>query len=106
MKLHSVEIPADILYGTDRGVGGPGNNFKSYRHTGNMVTMTHPDLTGTIDKETVKKRPRLSDRQQLCMAEFTLAGRHDLTAEMAAHQLHAVADAKHRHSKLEQFLCN
>ncbi len=45
-------------------------------------------------------------RQQVGMAELALAGRHHLAAEMAAHQLHAVADPQHRHAEFEQLLGN
>src|SRR6185369_17696051 len=44
--------------------------------------------------------------EQFGMAEFTLSGRYDLAAEMAAHQLHSVTDAEHRHPQFEQFLRN
>ena len=71
-----------------------------------MVAMAHPDRALPIDKKTVEQRPRLTGSQQIGMTELTLSGRHDLAAEMTAHQLHAVADAQHRHTQLEQLLGN
>ncbi len=37
------------------------------------------------------------------MAVFALAGGHHRTVKMATHQLHAVTDAEHRHTKLKEF---
>ena len=69
-----------------------------------MVAMAHPDRTFALQVEVFKKRTRLPHRQQFGMPELPLAGGNHLTAEMAAHQLHAVADPQNRHAKLEQLL--
>src|SRR6185369_5148893 len=71
-----------------------------------MIAVAHPDRALAVDKKTLKQRSRLTGSQQFGMTEFALSGRHNLASEMKTHQLHAVADTQHRHTKFEQFSGN
>ena len=68
--------------------------------------MTHPDIehaaTGGVAAvlEPIEQA-RSRGHREFGVAEFTLAGSRDATAELLRHGLHAVADPEHRHAKLE-----
>jgi len=104
MELHSVEAAGDILDGADRGVFGARHHLETGRNLGNMVAVTHPYRALALDEKLFEQRSRPTHGMQLGMAVFALAGGHHLATEMAGQQLHAVADAEHRHPEVEQGL--
>ncbi len=104
MELNTVETALDILNGADRGVGSAGDDLETGGYLCHMISVTHPDRALSFDEKTVEKRAWGAAGMQVSVTKFTLAGRDDITAEMPAHQLHAVADAEHRHTEFEQFL--
>ena len=80
-----------------------GHDLKTVRDLGNMITMAHPDRTFTFDEKTVEQHIRFSTGVQVGMTKLALAGRDNLSSEVSADQLHAVADPQNRHTQFENF---
>ena len=87
-----------VGHGGDGRVLGLGQPAEARWGLDHVVPMAHPhrQVRGQIEKESGRVRDLDARR-----AILPLAGRRDLTAKLIRQQLHAVADAQHRHACVE-----
>ncbi len=79
-------------------VGGGADHLKTIGDAGDAVAMAHPDPQRRSRLRDAVEQLRRRDDIEIGAAEFPLAGRRDLAAELGDHGLLAIADAKHRHA--------
>ena len=107
VELHAVE--ALVLVG-DRGqrAGGIfGNHAETSRQIGDLVTVAHPDFEVTLAVRALAVLDTLEEATVAVRADFGVTelahlARLDLATQNLCHPLHAVADAQHRNTQLEQ----
>ncbi len=104
MKLHPVEPARRVLNGCHRRVVGFRHHLESPWNALHVVPVAHPDRTLFFEEKTFEQRTWPSLGMELGMAELPLACRNDPPAEVAAHELHAVADSQNRHAEFKEFL--
>ncbi len=73
------------------------------RQFGELVAVRIPDLQRL--RQIREQRGNDDRHPQRALAVFAFLALLDLAAEKLGEQLHAVADAKHRHAEFERFFC-
>ena len=97
VELHAVEEPRPVLEGGDRRRGRRGGDLGSRRGRDDGVAVAHPD--GLLRRQ-VLEECRLA-RFELGLSELGDPRALDRAAEVARHELHAVADAERGDPELE-----
>src|SRR5690606_88924 len=104
MELHGVETA--LLVG-DRRKGGTGrrtDDAKPFRKRGDAVSVAHPDLMArALGPDAIEQGAFILDLQEGA-SEFAMMAAFHLAAELRAHGLLAIADAKDRNVGLEDRL--
>jgi len=98
MKEQPVEASCRVFHRCDRCVGARGDHTEPRRRVGDQIAVTRPHANVArerLEEWAVALHP---DRG---MPEFPLRGRLDTAAEHVRHELHAVADAEHRNTEVE-----
>lgn len=103
VKLHAVKFTRFI---GDGGIGAAvvfADDAKTPGKFGHAVAMAHPDLRRcTLLPDVGKERRGLCGVDgQMRPAKFAGLARHDLAAQLFAHGLKAIADAKHGNAQIE-----
>ena len=106
MKLQRIEFARLIGHRGDRRCGIARDHLEAGRQSGHLVAMAHPYVEQSVAFGAhavldVPEQRRMASRTHFGIAEFAHFTAFDLAAELLGHGLHAVADAKHRHSELE-----
>ncbi len=101
VEQQGVETPFGVGHGGHRGVRARRRDAEAWRRRRDEVAVARPDPqfrrhVGKQDSGRALRRHR--DRGR---AELAVRGRSDGAAEAVRHQLHAVANAKHRHAEVE-----
>ena len=97
VELHAVEPALPILERRDRRVRRRRGHRRPGRRRCDRVAVAHPH--GLLGREVTEELRLL--RLELGLAELREPGVGDLAAEVARHELHAVADAERRDAELE-----
>jgi hypothetical protein len=97
VELHAVQPPLAILEGGNRRRGRARGHLGPRRRRGDRVAMAHPDRL--VGRQVVEEL-RVAGLE-LGLAELGGACSLDGSAEVARHELHAVADAERRDPELE-----
>ncbi len=97
VELHAVQPPCAILERGDRRRGRRRGDDRAHRRRGHRVAVAHPD--GLLRRKVVEELGLA--RLELGLPELGDPGTVDGTAEVARHQLHAVADAERRNAEQE-----
>ncbi len=100
MELNAVEAALVVLAGGDRGAGARGEGGEAGRRLVDAVAMAHPALLG-LGQAGHEPSP-LFEQRELGAPELAPLGALDAAAEGLDHHLHAVTDAQHRDTELEQ----
>ncbi len=98
MEQQRVESLRRRRHRRDRRVGARRGDGEAWRRGGDEVAVAGPDAQIARNRRE-ERRARLDpDRRQ---PELAMRRRRDCAAHQIGHQLHAVADAEHRHAALE-----
>ena len=106
VELHGVELAVFVGHAGDRAGRRGRHQLEARRQRGDLVAVAHPDLehaVAFVRREVGQAVEQLgvAVRADFGVAEFTVVGEADDTAQLLRHGLHAVADAQHRHAQLE-----
>ena len=96
MELHAVQPPFAILEGRDRRGRRRRGHARARRRSRDGVAVAHP-----YRRSGGRPCEVLGLVREICLAELRRAGALDGAAEIARHQLHAVADAERRDAERE-----
>ena len=99
VELHAEEAARRVAHGGDRAVLGLSVDAEAGREARHGVAVAHPH--DRVARDALEDLGGGGDLDGLA-AELALVGARDLAAELARDPLHAVADAEHRHSELEE----
>ena len=91
MELDPVQVPVRRLEAGERGRVGLGGRREPFRQPGDRVAVAHPD--GLVGLDALEQAVAGRDRD-VRRAVLALAGRQDVTTELASHELGAVTDAQ------------
>src|SRR6185369_14173388 len=69
-----------------------------------MVAVAHPDRAFPFQEKGFKQGAGLTCSKEIGVPELSLPCRDNLPAEVAAHELHPVADPEHRNPEFEKLL--
>src|SRR5207244_299843 len=94
MELNAEYVAFWILHRRD-GVFSASRHFKLRWRFQDSIAVTHPDLTHPIQQR------RWPHGFQFTRSELAVRRRFDTPAENLPDQLHAITDAEHRHTELE-----
>src|SRR5271156_4162222 len=96
VELDAVELARGIAHRGD----GARNRAREYLETGRRsedgIAVRHPSTCFRVDSLEERRFARNIERRR---AEFAVLRTHDLAAEIAGHELHAVADAEERDAR-------
>ena len=95
VELQPVQLPLAALARREGALGGGAGGLEVVRHGDDAVSVRHPGLRLRGDPGE-EGRVGLGHRQRRAAVLARLRLLH-LAAEVVAHQLHAIADAEHRH---------
>ena len=99
VKLDAVDAALGVLDGGDRRGARGGQRGEAGRRLEDGVAVRHPaGLLGAACRAAARRARHV----QIRAAELADLGLLDATAELVHEQLHAVADAHHRHAQLQQ----
>ena len=102
MELQAEQFPRAVLDGGERRVLRDGDGLEAARQFRELVAVRVPDLElFAAIRETA--RTTVLDRER-ALAVFALLAFLDLAAEELREQLHAEADAEHRHAEAKMVL--
>ena len=104
VELHAVEPARIVGDGRERRAGRDADRAEARRQLGHPVAVAHPHLRALAFFEHALEQRRLVDDLQLGAAELAGVPRFHLAAERRHHGLLAVADAEHRHARVEHGL--
>ena len=98
MELHAVQLPVVVRNGRLGCVGGVGQTHKTVRKGLHRVAMTHPHR-GAIVNIGEQIRGVINLKRGLPVFRLARGGLHH-TSQLLHHQLHPVADPKHRNPEV------
>ena len=113
VELHAVEATGLIGHGRMGAGRGLGYGGEAGRDLGDLVAVAHPDVQqgvavlcdGVFDvAQEGAGLAGVAQHFDLGITEFTQGGGLHLAAQLLGHGLHAVADAEHRHTGVEDVL--
>ena len=109
VELDGVKAAFLVGHRRDRARFAAADDLETGRQFADLVAMAHPDFEKAVAFRVrpvldAVEQPRMAAGAHLGIAELALAGAFDLAAQLLRHGLHAVADAEHRHAKLENDL--
>ena len=99
MELHGVDFAGFVGHGRHIEGGGAARNGKARRGYKHLVAVAHPHAAGGVDAF-----PQGAGRgeRKIRGAVFARERLGKLAAQILGKQLHAVADAEHRHAKIKK----
>src|SRR5262245_38165644 len=104
MEHDAVHLALDIAEHGERGAFRFAEHFEALRQRDYAVAVAHPDLMPLARRpQALEKRAVLLDLNE-GTAEFTMLGTFGNAAHLHAHRHLAIADAEHRHARLEDHL--
>ncbi len=104
MELHAVEPARIVGDRRERRAGRDADGAEAGRQPRHAVAMAHPYWRPLADLEHAVEQRRLVDDLKLGAAELAGVPAFDLAAERRHHGLLAIADAEHRHARVEHRL--
>ena len=104
MELHRVEAARRVGDRREGRVVGDADHLEAGRQAGDAVAVAHPYGVALALAPHPLEQGRVGDHLDLGAAELAVMPRLDGAAELRRHGLLAVADAEHRHARLEDAL--
>ncbi len=106
MELYAVESARLVGHAGNRRGGVGTDDPETGRQFGDLVAVAHPHVEQAVPFVVgpvlnIAQQGRVALGADFGITEFALGGVFDLAAELRRHGLHAVADAQHRHAKVE-----
>ena len=101
MELRGVEFALLVGDQRDRRIRRGADHAKAFRQFRHAVAVAHPDRIFFAFLPHAFEQRRVLGHGHLGAAEFAMMPALDLAAELMRHGLLAVADAEHRHARLE-----
>ena len=101
MKEKPVDTPCRVFHRRDRRVGARSDHTEPRRRSRDQIAVTRPHPNVAWERLEERAVIFYGDRG---VPEFPLQSRLDAAAQHVRHELHAVADAEHRHTEVEDAL--
>ena len=103
MELHGVDLAAFIGHGSHFEGGGAAGDHEAGRGSLDLVAVAHPHAAGLGAVQAVPQGAG-GFQGQVGRAVFAGQGLGQFAAQVLGQQLHAVADAQHRHAQFQEAL--
>ena len=105
VELHTIEAPVGVRHRRDGRARRAGGDAEARRQGGHAVAVAHPHRQIATGPQAIEQPMRIVDGH-FRRAELLPRRTFHRATELAGHGLHPIADAEHRHPRLEHTLRN
>src|SRR5690606_6188694 len=98
VELDTIETASFIRNHCHRAAWCLSSNLEAFRKTGNLVTMTHPDMQLVFTVLQVPNQLVTYQDIHFCITEFMDGARLNFTAQLFTHGLQAITDPQYRYT--------